>query len=288
DELVAVLGLGLMTVAVDDEPDIGRWAAYGRDVFLEDAAETYGIRLRALHPRRAAVGLGGSPEFAAHFRESYAPLIHRALAHDQPVLAWRGWAGDDFGHWGVITHLVDERFFGFAGGQYGIPTPLSDAAHQAYVVEAVEPTFPKVRAAKKLFVDVRARVRELWEGCDSCGPTLQTGKAAYEVWLERLRGLRIGSDEAEAFVRRQSDCLRVMSSARRSFGRWLATVADQLSNRAGNDPGLCVKVIEQGYSLVDGLADLDPAGTTSNRGMLDVKLVSSIDEAIVEALSEYS
>ena len=77
-----------------------------------------------------------------------------------------------------------------------------------------------------------------------------------------------------------------MSSARRSFGRWLATIADQLSNRTGRDAGLCVKVLEQGYSLFDGLADLDPMAATSNREILDVKLISSIDEVIVEALSE--
>ena len=123
---------------------------------------------------------------------------------------------------------------------------------------------------------------------DACGPRVQAGEGGYEGWLEGLGGLRIGSDGAEALVGRQSDCLRVMSSARRSFGRWLATVADQLSNSAADDVGLCVKMLEQRYSLFDGRADLDPMAATSNREILDVKLVSSIDEAIVEALSEYS
>ena len=92
-----------------------------------------------------------------------------------------------------------------------------------------------------------------------------------------------------------------MSSARRSFGRWLATVADQLSAGAGTNVGCCVTAINHVCVLTDAVADavvevianLDPTPTAMIGGMVWVTYTPHVefwaysDERIVDLLNEY-
>lgn len=118
-----------------------RLAGATGDPIVGVAAE-FGLRLRELHPPAAAAGLDQSAEFPAHFHDSYAPLIRRALANGQTALAWKGW--EDGAVWGLIERERDGVFEGPAGDGPA-PVRLTGAAHQVYIVEAFEPHEADVR-----------------------------------------------------------------------------------------------------------------------------------------------
>ena len=119
----------------------------GRDARLIDAGEQFGMQIREVHPSAAARGLEDSPEFEQHFDASYRPLIQRALEHGQPVLAWRGWAGERELSWGWIRRPCDEGI-GFRGAtiwsERELETLRDDLlvrpAVQLYVIERVTPS----------------------------------------------------------------------------------------------------------------------------------------------------
>lgn len=142
------LGNPFLICSVGSEPDIALWPMYARDAFLIEAGRLFGMTIREMHPPRAAVGLRESAEFFQHFDASYRPLIMRALEHDQPVLAWRGWAGELEPCWGIIRGTCSSTI-GFTGSVYALPglrkpqeIELSSAPVQYYVVESCRPVVP--------------------------------------------------------------------------------------------------------------------------------------------------
>lgn len=189
DDLLAALGLSLFACAVLDSPDVGDWSAYGRDAFLIEAARLFGMNIREIHPPEAAVGLRRSPEFRQHFDASYKPLIEHALAHEQPVLAWRGWVGPRDLTWSVIRRRDDSEI-GFSAAA---ATPDAHAEGeecsfdyppvQVYVVETVTPTSlgPLDRTPVALEHAYRLLSNEI-----GAGVGLVTGPAAYDAWTEHL------------------------------------------------------------------------------------------------------
>ncbi|RME39754.1 MAG: hypothetical protein D6788_04775, partial [Planctomycetota bacterium] len=148
DDLLAAMGLAFLIPAVPDEPDVGRWPLYARDAFLAPAGALFGLTVRDIHPPQVARGLTREEAFRQHFDASYRPFLHEALKHDQPVLAWQGWADEAAMLWGVVTETCDEGA-GFGGWvdagssaeprRYVLETPPA----QLYVIEAMNPSDPE-------------------------------------------------------------------------------------------------------------------------------------------------
>ncbi|MFQ5805530.1 MAG: hypothetical protein ACE5I3_03660 [Phycisphaerae bacterium] len=228
DELVAVLGLGAATVVASDD-SLGWWCTYARDASLIETAELYGLGLRELHPPEATQGLSRSAEFAQHFRDSYVPLIARALEHGQPVLAWRGWPAPRERLWGVITSIQGELIFGHTLWHDGQPLPLTGPAHQVYVVEEFRPPEHDAVTPADLFAHVARQARAVWAGRWARCPNVQTGAAAYRAWQDALRDPSGRGSAALPLCRQQSQAARVHVAARSYLATWLRRVAGGLA-----------------------------------------------------------
>lgn len=185
--LNASLALSLRTTAVRRDVCLGTWSTFGCDAFLEETAAAFGVRLRALHPPEAAVGLSDNAEFGQHFDASYAPLIRRALENNQPVLAWRGWPDVRAAFWGIITQTSDQGV-GFAGTtmwSHGQSVPLPAPPIQLYVVEECMPREPD---DAELLRQALCRFENTLCNRLSGDPNVVTGPGAHDVWLSRLSG----------------------------------------------------------------------------------------------------
>src|SRR5262245_41083802 len=186
DDVVAALGLGSL-VAAEAGHSLDDWPMLARDELLVVTAELFGIRLRDLHPRRAAVGLDTSDEFKLHFVDSYLPLIDRALLSGQLAIAWRGWPPPRAMQWGVITSCTGDVCGGFTLGGSGEPQALISPAQQVYIVEEAGPTVPALGAAD-------AFGRAAWALCAQesgrwgSDPALRTGSQAWVEWERALFG----------------------------------------------------------------------------------------------------
>lgn len=228
DELVAVLGLGAATVAVPDDA-LGWWCTYARDASLIQTAELYGLRLRELHPPEAASGLSHSAEYVQHFRDSYVPLIARALTHDQLALAWRGWPPPRDRLWGVITSIREEMIFGHTLWHEGQPLPLTGPAHQVYVVEQFRPPRHNVATQVDLFRHAARQACAVWAGTWAAGATVTTGAAAYRAWQKALQEPGESQTTALPLHRQQSQAARVHVAARSYLATWLRRVGGALA-----------------------------------------------------------
>ncbi len=184
-DLNAALGLSLRTTAVRGNACLGWWSTHGCDAFLVETARLYGVRLRALHPPEAAVGLSEHEPFGQHFDASYAPLVRRALEHGQPVIAWQGWPDARAWLWGLITHTRDEGV-GFGGTtmwSHGETVLLASPPVQLYVVEEIA---PRELSDHELF-DLAVRgFRNAADDSAAADSNVVTGETAYDLWLERL------------------------------------------------------------------------------------------------------
>ncbi len=204
DDLTVALGLAWSAIAVPGENDLGSWSLYARDVFLREVGPLFGMTIRGIHPPEAARGLHDSAEFAQHFDASYRPLILRALEHDQPVLAWQGWAGDYRMMWGIITKPCTGGvgLTGEVPGASSARTERDDRSAamlerppvQLYVVEAMAVTQPQPRDVLALALEHAAQVlNNVLQ--DRLG--ILTGPPAYDAWIEKLRGAEgAGHDSA--------------------------------------------------------------------------------------------
>ena len=228
DELVATLGLGAAVVAAPDDA-LGWWCTYARDASLVETAGLYGLRLRELHPPEAARGLGQSAEYTEHFRDSYVPLIARALEHDQLVLAWRGWPPPRDRLWGVITGVDAGMVVGYTLWHQGEPLPLTGPAHQVYVIEEFRPPQRGAVTPADLFALVACQARAMWAGTWGAGSGVKTGEAAYRAWQAALRQPLESATTTLPLHRQQSQTVRVHAAARSCLATWLRRVARALS-----------------------------------------------------------
>ena len=298
DHLSAALGLSLMTTAVEGEPP-GRWSAFGRDAFLGDGAGLFGFSFRALHPPDAAVGLKDSAEFPIHFRDSYVPLIRRALENDQPVLAWMGWPGPAADSWGVITGyddnecrctgtvLAEEAEEKIAGPPAGRkPAMLLEPSYQLYVVERYEPTTPDRQTLRTAFFKHSA---EILANKPASYAGVRTGPAAYEPWYWWLRETDTASDAAQndAAERDADDHRRLarkITNARRSALQFLAFLEDP---RMGDVADLIERQRETLVSSCNAPAMRQTFADKMARGLLAerIRAVQEIESQIAGAFS---
>ena len=194
------------------------WASVGHDAFLVEAAQLWGLNLRAVHPPAAACGLERAAEFRQHFDASYRPLVLRALEHGQPVLGWTGprpiaeeGACTGPARWVLITHattdgvglagLTPPRAKTCAGDSNGTAAPANAAGAgdagqtfvfaeppvQLYVVETVAAT--EAEPAQVL----RVALRHAWallhnELAGTLG--LTTGPRCLDAWKEQAATTR--------------------------------------------------------------------------------------------------
>ena len=187
DDLHAVLGLSWLFCAVRDEDHPCRWPLYARDAFVIEAARRFGLTLRELHPPQAAHGLRLAPEFDQHFDASYRPIIHHALEHRQPVLAWQGWSGNAGLLWGLIEQACQEGV-GFHGRVYSSESRaeellLVEPPVQLYVIETVTPTQP---SPDDLWEAAQAHARLILENKLIERFGIETGPGAFDTWIEML------------------------------------------------------------------------------------------------------
>jgi hypothetical protein len=241
DELVVALGLGSLVVS-DARRPVGEWPALARNELLITTAEQVGIRIRDLHPRRAAVGLDASAEYREHFIDSYLPLIERALASAQLALGWRGWPPPRDMQWGVITTSIDGAASGYTLGHSSGPVSLVAPAHQVYIVEEVEQT------ARIPLEPADALARAAWilqiqeSGAWSSDTTLRTGSRAWRDWRKWLGATE---NERESIWAHRGAAAQV-AAARESLGRWLRKIESELNGAlrdiAAGWAGLCVEI----------------------------------------------
>lgn len=226
-DVAIALGLPFVLCADREEPDVARFAHLSRDFALQPAAEGFGLRLRPLHSRATTATLRPSPEFALHFRDSYVPLIRRALAHDQPVLAWQGWPAPADDAWGVITGWNDRaaELVGVVAGSAN-PSRLVGPALQCYVVEAVDPRMP---TPAELLTAAAGGLARLEEECAEQGDRV-TGAFAWRLWAARLVAAAAAHADMAAHLR----LLRNLLANRVSVKRWLAAHRDQLPASAAD------------------------------------------------------
>lgn len=166
-------GLGARFSLLTDVP--AAWIADRQDCSLPFVAEVFGLTVRSLNPPAAVDGLDAAPEFTGHFIDSYKPLIVRALAHGQPVLAWGGWGGHPGFRWGVVIQEGGGALglLGCVPGIAGV-VPLTLAATQCHVVERWSGAVPDPSAVLACGVDSILTD----DGGSVCGP------AAYSHWID--------------------------------------------------------------------------------------------------------
>lgn len=187
DDLNAVLGLSWLFCAVREEDHPCRWPLYARDAFVIEAGRRFGLTLRELHPPQAAHGLGLAPEFDQHFDASYRPIIHHALEHRQPVLAWQGWPGNAGLLWGLIERACQEGV-GFHGRVYRSESRaeelvLEHPPVQLYVIETVTPIQP---SPDDLWDAARTHARLILNNKLIGRFEVETGPGAFDLWIEML------------------------------------------------------------------------------------------------------
>jgi len=249
DQLIALLGLGTLLTASNDEP-VEAWPHLARDGALVAACRLLGVQVRELHPPAAADGLRDSSEFSLHFTDSYLPLIEKALAVGQAVLAWRGWPPPRDQYWGVITQANTSLISGYTLGHGGEPVPLIGPAHQVYVVEAVAARADA--SPEGMLEHVAATLINQQEGRWPRALAVRTGGAAMRGWLTAcFRAANIGDELAAA----QAAMLRSLSKS----------VSQALSNRRALRAWLCSPAAGAGRGVVAAWVDALDASIESLR-----------------------
>lgn len=245
------LGLALHVAQPTPAP-LPTWHHFEQDASLSEAASALGIVVRELHPPAASDGLEESAEFVDHFRDSYVPLIDRALGAGQQALAWGGWRGSCKASdarrerwWGLITghagaphapepesaaaRLGDgSRYVGWcfwpdltgmapapnegAAAQQPTNAALLPPAYQVYVVEAVEPS---AASDARLMTGLARSV------------SARAAESRYGRWLDAWSQAADAKLEARGW-------LEHLAHRRRNLGVWAGRVARQPDSAQGD------------------------------------------------------
>jgi len=279
DDVNSVLGTSYLSVAAD--APLSLWSKAGRDIRLIDSARVFGVHLRPLHPTAAARGLENANEFADHFRDSYVPLIRRALAAGEPVLAWQGWPGHAALDWGIITRVSGSQL-GVAGTAPGFDevVELKTPAIQCYVVESVTGASP---SAIDLLVHSLNIAATLMTGKQRFAGPWITGPTTHDNWRQRLINPTDGdcADDHAAIA-------HAIASNRKCAGRFLSRHQSVIIS-AGRAVELIIRHSRLAGELATELVTMFRSGELDDalRGKCAerVRQIQSEDEAIADNVS---
>jgi len=270
DELVSALGLGAALAATAGEcPAL--WPTFARDAALPATARLLGLHVRELHPPAAAAHLDESAEFSVHFRDSYVPLIRRALEHQQLALVWRGWPPPAERAWGVVVATHDEQLIGYTVGTGGRMSRLTGAAHQVYVVEEYRPAEAARCTPAALFAHAVAVARALWHGQLETASEVATGAQAFARWRELAGRPGLCACGAADSYGCQDRMARVLAAARGCLGTWLRRVGPQLEPSQQPRAAAWAETCEHSVQHLGGLRDSSARPTHA-------ELLRTIDE----------
>lgn len=257
DALCAALGVSFCAASTPLLETPGWWMTYGRDAFLEEAAKLFGLTLRDLHPPDVGMNMAGTPDYPAHFEDSYRPLIVEALRNGQPVLAWQGWEGACAPFWGVLTRLDGDLLIGTTMWAEGRLVRLSAPASQCYVVEACDPYDPPPPSlfAAAIRHGEAYMNRAPFASPDDVTepPPIVTGPAAFDAWEAWLQRDDFGDPAVDDRWAEHRQHAEFVAEARLSAARFLKTCR----TLAGEDR---VETIDEAVACCESLAKrLEPS-----------------------------
>lgn len=229
DDAVLSVALGdafMLTHAAAAERS-SQWNIYGRHAFLAEAARDLGVSLYDLHPPDAAPLPTPPPEFATHFRDSYAPFVAAAIERDEPCLAWMGWPPPTEDAWGVVTGMLEGgRCVGrtMYGGEEAVE--MIGPPVLVYVVEEVRPSVLDVR---NLVGRVLTRAAAVLNNRLDASYRVTSGVASLEAWRTAAQADAQGGGSAagqmHAAIARQ--CVAGRKTAARFFMEQRGMVAER-------------------------------------------------------------
>lgn len=279
DDVNSVLGISYLAVAAD--APLSYWSKAGRDVRLIDSAREFGVHLRPLHPTAAARGLHNADEFADHFRDSYVPLIRRALTAGESVLAWQGWPGHAAMDWGIITRVSGSKL-GVAGTAPGFNevVDLKTPAIQCYVVESVTGASP---SANDLLVHSLNVAATLMTGKQRLAGPWVTGPTTHDSWRNRLLDPVDGDTTKDHAAIAQS-----IAANRKCAGRFLSRHQSVIIS-AGRAVELIIRHSRMAGELATELVTMFGSGELTD-ALRDkcaerIRQIQSEDEAIADNVS---
>jgi hypothetical protein len=214
DELSGAMGISFAAVAVPSMDTPGCWLCYGRDLYVEASARLFGISLRDMHPTEVGVDMLEAGQYPQHFDFSYKPLIRAALANQQAVVAWQGWADDDRHAWGVVVKEEDGVFLGATPRSGTVRRKLVASSYQCYVVESCIPATP---GRKQLLEASIRHANGFLNESPFVGQEILTGPPALRAWRNWLEnaGGALNAASAEGLRRHIVRLARNKESATR-------------------------------------------------------------------------
>jgi hypothetical protein len=259
DALCAAMGVPFAAVSVRAEKAPGWWMMYGRDAFVEPAADLFGIRLRNLQPPDVGVEMTQAVEFPQHFEASYKPLIERALENGQPVIAWEGWPDMSALCWGVITSADNDALSGVTMWAHEQTVRMVAPALQCYVVEECTPRLPprdQLLAMAMRHADAYMnRAPFTATGAGAGVPAMTTGPAAFDAWETWLAETEFGPPDQDKSWREHRQHAEFLVAGGRSAVAFLNTIREIVPQDRQDAMGEIIATCRKRIELLTPSAD---------------------------------
>ncbi len=192
------LGLSFMVSAPREEAaDLSWWMTFGRDAFLIETGALFGVKISPLGPPWPTAVVPNTPEGFDYFQQQIKPRIQVCLAHNHPVLVWRGWPDYREYLWGIVTteHPSELGLGGSTMWSHGQTVPLASPPHRFYLVEEMHPRQPANDELLRFCVrNIRCILNDRIERPFG----IVTGAAACQRWLEWLTQEPSSSNSSQA------------------------------------------------------------------------------------------
>lgn len=256
DALCAAMGVSFAAVSARAEKAPGWWMMYGRDAFVEPAAQLFGIRLRNLQPPDVGVEMTQAAEFPQHFEASYLPLIQRSLENGQPVIAWEGWPGTSALCWGVITGTDGNALSGVTMWADGQTVELAGPAVQSYVVEECAPRLPpRDQLLGMALRHADAYMNRAPFTVGAAPPAIVTGPAAFDAWETWLADTEFGPPDQDESWREHRQHADFLVSSGRSAIAFLQRIRAIVPNDHQDFFGEIIDTVQKRIALLEPSTD---------------------------------
>jgi hypothetical protein len=224
----AALGSSFAITAPEDR-DVSPawWMTFGRESFLPQTAEFFGLELEPLPEPKRFESRSDSSEELEFYNAELKPRISQALSDGRPVLCWRGWPDYHSFLWGVITDF-DDGPLGFRGTTmwaHGGQLPLATPPRRSYVVTDIHPSQPSKDVVLKFAI---RHIAAMVHGALPPDLGVVSGLAAYDRWLDWLMTTPINKPESRGGHSAHYQLARFVTHARESAGRFIEHYKDGL------------------------------------------------------------